>query len=268
METIGIKTAIGSVMLANVHPHVAASFAVMLGRTGRERPEMECNIMTPARVEIASARNACIDLALRNNVDYFFWMDDDTQCPPDTIVRLLDRLEKHPDIHMISPKYYVRGYPYKLMAFEVVSPLEWQLIDDKKMVPDADGLVRCAAIGNGCTLTRMSVFKELIVSKANREWYRTGKHHTEDAFFCAKAKSVIPEFTCAIDTTFTAKHQLGTTWLDADNVDFIRLKHRLVSALIDNPKRINDLEALIEGWGEVTPNGVAAMDFDGSLGRI
>lgn len=263
-----ITMAVGSVMLANVHPHVAASLGVMLGKTGRLRPEMAVDIITPPRMEIATARNATIDIALARGHKYLFWLDDDTVCPPDTIVRLLERLEANPDVYMICPKYYVRGYPFKLMGFIERGPNDWEMIDEAKDLPDKDGLIRCVAIGNGCTLYRMSIFEQMVISRQGREWYRTGKGHTEDAFFCAKAKTVIPDFICAMDTTFSAKHQLGTGWVDAENVDYTRLKFQIAKALVHHPERLEELKALVSSWPEEDVYPLDIYDYDGSLGRV
>lgn len=263
-----LKIAVGSVMLSNVHPHVASSLAAMLYYYGKKRPRDSLVLITPQRIEIASARNIAIDAAIKSGCDYFFWLDDDTVCESDTLVRLVKRLEKHQDIYMISPKYYVRGYPYSLMAFNGEGN-EWKLGLDESSVSPRDGLYRCKAIGNGCTLTRMSVFTSMSISFREKEWYRTGKYHTEDVYFCAKAMSVIPDFKCAIDLTFSARHLLDVGWVDADNVEYNRLKYKLVAGIVEDPKRLDEVKALVDSWNlNIKEGNIDLISLDGSLGKI
>lgn len=261
------KIVIASVMLSNVHPHVAGSLAAMTGWLGRKRPEVETVLVTPSRLEIATARNICIEAALHQEADYFFWLDDDTQCPPDTIQRLLERLETTPDIHMISPMYRVRGYPFKLMAFgETDKKMQWKLIDEPYKI-DEDGLIRCVALGNGCSMIRMDVFRHIRNMGDNSEWYRTGKHHTEDAYFCMKAKTLLPGFTCAVDSTFSAMHMLGVSWLEEKNVRYMKLKQKLVELIIKDPSILDKLEDMLKPYPNPEPS-LEALDYDGSLGRL
>jgi hypothetical protein len=148
----------------------------------------------------------------------------------------------------------------------------WKLIEEPYDI-SPDGLIRCKAIGNGCTMMRMDVFRAIRAAGDNDEYFRTAKHHTEDAYFCAKAINIIPEFTCAIDSTFSADHMLGTAWLNERNVEYTRLKAKLVVGLSEDVfnTRLCELEAMVNRW---YPNKLElaslmeAMDYDGSLGRV
>jgi len=124
-------------------------------------------------------------------------------------------------------------------------------------------------IGNGCTLTRMSVFTSMSISFREKEWYRTGKYHTEDVYFCAKAMSVIPDFKCAIDLTFSARHLLDVGWVDADNVEYNRLKYKLVAGIVEDPKRLDEVKALVDSWNlNIKEGNIDLISLDGSLGKI
>jgi GT2 family glycosyltransferase len=263
-----LTVVIGSVMLSNVHPHVSGALASMTGWLGRHRPEVEQVLITPSRVEIATARSLCIELAMQKKADYFFWLDDDTVCTADTLQRLLERLETTPDIHMISPMYYVRGYPFKLMAFEETDRvMHWKLMDKPYKIDD-DGLIRCIALGNGCTMVRMSVFEQIRALGDSTEWYRTGRHHTEDAYFCAKARTLIPDFTCAVDTTFSADHMLGIAYVNKDNHRYMKLKHKLVKAIQKDPTYLDALETMLISIKDDEETSLDVLDYDGSLGRL
>lgn len=169
---------------------------------------------------------------------------------------------------MISPMYRIRGYPYRLMAFqEDGSAFKWKIIEEPYEV-GKDGLIRCIAIGNGCTLVNMNVYRSMLKVGDNNEWYRTGKHHTEDTYFCAKARNAIPTFQCAVDTTFGSEHMLGVTWLNEENKRYCELKVRLVDAIVKDPVRMDELELLINSWNAGPVEQLKALDFDGSIGRL
>lgn len=258
-------------MLNTIHPHVSAGMSIMLGVTGKKRPEMYVSLITPTRIEIAAGRNMAIGIALQQGCDYIFFLDDDTVCPADTLIRLVDRLEATPDIHTISPMYRLRTYPYKLMAFvEDGAPHKWKLADEPYDI-SPDGLIRCLALGNGCTMMRMSVFRDILQAGDSDEFFRTAKHHTEDTFFCAKARNIIPGFTCAMDTTFSANHMLGVSWLNEENLEYTRAKAKLVVGITKDSDRLAELKDMTDGWipeDLPLPDLMESMDYDGSLGRV
>ena len=71
-----------------------------------------------------------------------------------------------------------------------------------------------------------------------------------------------------MDTTFSAKHQLGTGWVDAENVDYTRLKFQIAKALVHHPERLEELKALVSSWPEEDVYPLDIYDYDGSLGRV
>lgn len=258
-----------SIQLNMIHPHVASAMAIMLGAFGKKHPDDELILFTPQRVEIATGRNMAVNLALERECEYLFFLDDDTMCPPDTLDRLIKRLDENEDIYMIGPMYRVRGYPYKLMAFVPRKDgIGWELASEPYDIGD-NGLIKCEAIGNGCTMVRTDIYRILIAAGDNNEWYRTGKFHTEDSYFCAKVQNIKPDMKCAVDTTFSADHMLGVTWINEDNLRWLRLKTRMVDAVMKDGKRLDDIEALVDGWNETTPlQDMAVLNYDGSIGRL
>jgi hypothetical protein len=264
-----MKLAVGTVMLDNVHPNVMSAFGAMMFRTGKEMPELEVVLLTPQRMEISTARNVAIEIAIQKECDLFFWLDDDTMCQSDTLVRLIKRLEEHPEISAISPRYYVRGFPFYPMAFhsKECSESQWELKKDE-IDTTGDGLMECRALGNGCTMTRMSVFKSLVQSCEAREWYRTGKGFTEDVYFAYKAVSVDPTFKCAVDLTLTAKHMLGTAWLDGDNVEYMRLRYKLAQVMVQDSSVLKKVHELLDAYSVDESKDLDVLNFDTSLGRV
>lgn len=258
-----------SIQLNMVHPHVSSALAIMLGAFGKKHPDDELILFTPQRVDISTGRNMAVNLALERNCSYLFFLDDDTMCHPDTLERLIKRLEDNPDIYMIGPMYRVRGYPYKLMAFVPrTDNIGWELAVEPYDIGE-DGIIRYEAIGNGCTMVNTDVYRLLIAAGDNKEWYRTGQFHTEDSYFCSKVQNIKPDFKCAVDTSFTADHMLGVTWINEDNLKWLRLKARIVDAVMKEPGRLDEVQSLVDGWNVTgEPEGFAVLTYDGSIGRV
>jgi len=267
-----MKVMIASVALSSMHPKVSLGLSANMFHLGKHHPEIECVQYLPERISIHTSRNMGIDHAINLGCDYFFWLDDDTILLENhTISRLLEVMMKRPEIDQICPAYYVRSYPYVCMAFEATGETTMKLFEPGREdeLTDEDGLITgLKAIGNGCTLIRMEIFKLLEISCSNKEWYRTGSNFTEDAFFCAKVASVKPDFQCAVDTTITAAHLLGTGWVHKDNLRYNRLKFRLACALSEDEGRYKVIEKLLDEWNPNTKDLAGPLMLDSSLGRI
>lgn len=264
-----MKLCVASVALSNMHPKVALGLSSNMFYLGKHKPDLEVVQMLPERFEIATARNVCIEYALERECDLFFWLDDDTiLLTPEVLKTLIETMERRPEIYMLAPAYYVRSYPYRQMAFKPKDSNTMAMLEvgEARELMDEEGVVSgLSAIGNGCTLMNMEVFKRLTISRANKEWYRTGKYHTEDTYFCAKVKSVIPQFMCGIDMNVTAAHIIGNDWVDKENVRYKRLKYKLVHALKQDEGLLDKLELLV---GEPRTDGPYPVEIDASLGRM
>ncbi len=266
-----MRLCIASVALSSMHPRVALGLSSNMFYLGKHKPDLECVEYLPERMAIASARNLAVKYALSAKCDYFFWLDDDTVLlDPHTIHRLLEVIVDRPKIRSISPTYYIRSYPYQCMAFRPTGPHTMILLEEgeEEEMADHDGIIMgLRAIGNGCTLLNMEIFKKMEASCASDEWFRTEKHFTEDAFFCSKAASVDPNWQCAVDTTVTAAHLLGVGWVHAANIRYCRLKYRLACALDQDPERYDTIEELLDEWKPKVSLEDMPLHLDSSLGR-
>lgn len=268
----GVKLAVCSVALSSMHPRVVLGLSSNMFYLGKHRPNIRVLQYLPERIAIDTARNLAIEWALGMDFDYFFWLDDDTVLLKEYIIyRLLEVLIENPKIRMVSPTYYVRGYPFKCMAFRPTGPHTSKLLEpgeELEMAGDNGLVMGLRAIGNGCTMMHLDVVKKMVQSTLSKQWYKTEKFHTEDAYFCAKAASVDPNFQCAIDTTITAAHLLGTDWVHADNVRYQRMKVRLACALDQDPKRYEQIESLLDEWKPKTKDIIMPFYLDHSMGRV
>lgn len=60
---------------------------------------------------IAEARNELMQGAIDNNCDFIFFLGDDVLAPPDTIIRLLQRMWDNPDLAMVTGVYWTKHWP-------------------------------------------------------------------------------------------------------------------------------------------------------------
>lgn len=93
---------------------------------------------------ISRSRNDLVELALKNEVDYLFWLDSDMRIPPDVILRLL-RHQKA----IVGCFYSQRIPPHDAVG---------TLLNK----PDAvSGLHEALKLGSGCLLIKASVYREM-----------------------------------------------------------------------------------------------------------
>lgn len=189
---------------------------------GRDCPDYDFAFITPRRMAIDSMRNMVVELAIKGGFDYLYFFDDDTINDKNVLGRLLPKME---EFNAISASYYVRGEPFSPMLFCWIDPSEKEkgfklLEEDPK--PDEDLIVRenVAAVGCGCTLFRVDDFKKIPFP-----WFKTGLHHTEDAFWFAKAHHTIPDYKVGMDFSIHCGHLCNPVYVDANNVHIVRKFH-------------------------------------------
>ena len=133
---------------------------------------------------------------------YLFFYDDDMVVHPDVVARLLDRVSKQ-EIHIISALVYIRGYPFKPMLFRFDEPKYLGLFDYTEEDIEENGLISVDAVGCAATLIDCELFK-----LTPEPWFLTGKKHTEDVYFCMKAKDHIEGIKIYFDTQVECGHML------------------------------------------------------------
>ena len=195
-----------STVLYNVHPVVYSSQFSMIYRTGKNLSNWEMIFFSPIRMPIDSARNAAARYALQLECDYLFFYDDDMFLHPDIIERLLKRMND--ETHVVMARCYIRGFPFHPMIFK------YETIENKGESYKAlghyvdykddvrkDGLVEVDAVGCACTMIDVKLFKMI-----PEPWFMTGKTHTEDVYFCVKAKDHVEGVGLFMDDTFECGH--------------------------------------------------------------
>ena len=211
-KTVLLSTLVlDSISEASYFYHLAFAY-----RCGRNVPDYKFYLASLKRVAIDKARNVIASQALLQGMEYTFFWDSDTHLHPDLMERMIDVMERNPDIYAISPLYRVRGYPFEMMAY-IQDGMKPRSITKEELLKkaDADGLTDVAIVGNGCTLVRTAAY-----ALWDGPWYKTGAGNTEDAWFCSLLKYQKPDARIVVDTTMQCGHEMGdavAVW--EDNVE-------------------------------------------------
>ena len=163
------------------------------------------------------ARNTFIETALDNNFDFVFFMDTDMTFPKGTLATMIRHMGniKEDSPPVLGGVYCNRGSDFRYHVYEWVEGEDgW-----KSMKLNLnDGLKKVDAIGTGCMLADMNVFKVI-------EWpwfeyeYKifNGKKDrlSEDMTFCKKCKEKgIPIYA---DTEIKCGHMLSAQVVPTDD---------------------------------------------------
>ena len=216
-----MKILIGINTLQSVSWAPYASHLGLVHHLKRKYPEWEFGLFTPYRCSIDRMRNESAKHAIAGGFDYLWFIDDDMIIHPDTLESLLQH-----DYDIVMELTYVRGYPFKIMAFKAGRTQSNDLVlthfDDYKDYKDDKGLVPCYAVGNACTLYKVELLK-----KVSLPHFVTGENFTEDVYMCCKAKDEVENQTgvpvkIGMDTNHPTGHLLDPIAVFENNVEKLR----------------------------------------------
>jgi len=126
--------------------------------------------------------------------EYILTIEHDNMPPADGVLKLLEQMEAHPELHCIGGCYFTKG-PGGVCQ-------RWGDVNDPVMnfrpmpPPGPDELGECCGTGMGFNLWRLSMFKD---ARLRRPWFKTqtvGGVSTQDLYFWADARK--HGFRCAI----------------------------------------------------------------------
>lgn len=234
--------------LTSVGSQAYASHLSLIYRLGRDT-EDEFILYNGNRCGIDRFRNQAGEFALHYKCDYLMFIDDDVLVSADTYVRL-----KKSDKDVITPLVYIRGYPFNPMMFvskdqdgtgivDLVTYNDWE----EKVKESGESLLPCAAIGFSCCL-----IKSELLTKVTKPWFITGVSHTEDVYFCVKARSELKnEVSIYVDTSLHAAHMLDPEFIEYRNRDALLAFYESVNPDLRkerdaNRRSDNSVEGIIE----------------------
>ena len=150
---------------------------------------------------IVNQREQLVQMAVDAGSTHILWLDSDMMFPADTAHQLL----KHGK-PIVAANYVTRQYPHRTVAYTDQNDWSSNLINSD----DQNDLIQVAAVGMGCMLTEVAVFKSLNKPYFKTTWSEQLQDHVgEDFNLCydltAKGHKIL------IDNTLSLKIQhLGT----------------------------------------------------------
>ncbi len=134
--------------------------------------------------------------------EYLLTVEHDNLPPSDGILKLLERMEAHPEFSCIGGLYFTKG--------EMGVPQIWgdprdPVTNFRPLLPVAGELVECCGTGMGFNLWRLSMFKD---ERLPKPWFRTKASKdgvgTQDLAFWTEARKL--GYRCAIDCAVHVGH--------------------------------------------------------------
>lgn len=178
-------------VLTQIDPGVYNSHNQLWYRIGKHFPEAKFLQYTPERTTIDNCRNFAAKSALEQECDYVLFIDDDMILHEMTFQSLIENIQR-PNVDVVMALTYIRGYPFHPMFFicrdkEAKEIPSLDFYDDfEKNIDSKTHLVEVDAIGCACVLIKCDLIKKL-----EPPYFVTTPHHTEDVYFCMKAKRTL-----------------------------------------------------------------------------
>jgi hypothetical protein len=159
--------------------------------------------------EVGVAYSTAIESVLNHpqlkDWEYILTVEHDNIPPVDGVIKLVERMEQHPELACIGGLYFCKG---PQGCSQIWGDVRDPIPNFRPQLPDLNGgLVECCGTGMGFNLWRLSMFKD---ERLKRPWFRTlnGKDGngiaTQDLAFWADARKY--GYRCAIDCSVRVGH--------------------------------------------------------------
>lgn len=141
--------------------------------------------------------------------EYMLTLEHDNLGRPNGVLKLLERMEAHPEMHCISGLYYQKGeggYP------QIWGDPKDPVLNYRPQVPVNGELVECNAVGMGFALWRLSMFRD---QRLPRPLFQTQNYPgmSQDLAFWREARPL--GYRCAVDCGVKVghlDHATGMCW--------------------------------------------------------
>jgi hypothetical protein len=157
-------------------------------------------------MEVGDAYSTAIEQILAHpdigKWEYLLCLEHDNMAPPDGVLRLLERMEEHPEFSAIGGLYYTKGAGG---CAQIWGDPKDPVLNFRPQLPDpAGGLVECCGTGQGFTMFRLKMFRD---PKLRKPWFKTQTKDgmmTQDMYFWSDARK--NGYRCAIDCSVKVGH--------------------------------------------------------------
>lgn len=157
-------------------------------------------------MEVGDAYSSAIEQVMAHpelsTWEYLLTVEHDNLPPSDGVIKLIERMEAHPEYACIGGLYFTKG--------EGGVPQIWgdprdPVVNFRPQVPVAGELVECCGTGMGFNLWRLSMFHD---PKLRKPWFRTiaGKDGTGTQDLYAWSDFRKHGYRCAIDCSVLVGH--------------------------------------------------------------
>lgn len=167
--------------------------------------------MAAVGMEVGEAFSNAIEQILASpglcDFQYLLTIEHDNIPPPDGLLKLLERMENHPEYAAIGGLYFLKGEGGCAQIWgDPRNPLNF-----RPQLPDINGgLVPCNGTGMGFTLFRLAMFKD---ERLRKPWFKTLKGaegiSTQDLYFWSDA--IKYGYKAAIDCSVRVGHYEPST---------------------------------------------------------
>lgn len=165
-------------------------------------------------LEVGDAYSTALEQIVANpelsQWEYILTMEHDNAPPPDGVIRLIERMEEHPEFACIGGLYFTKG---EGGCAQIWGDPKDPTPNFRPQLPDLNGgLVECCGTGMGFNLFRINMFKD---ERLKRPWFKTlnGKNGegigTQDLVFWGDARKY--GYRCAIDCGVRVGHYDAAT---------------------------------------------------------
>jgi hypothetical protein len=156
--------------------------------------------------EVGIAYSNAIEWVLENpelsKWEYILTLEHDNGPPADGVIRLIERMEQHPEYSCIGGLYFTKG---EGGVAQIWGDIKDPCVNFRPQLPDpAGGLVECYGTGMGFNLFRLAMFKD---SRLRKPWFKTEKHNgvaTQDLYAWGDFRKY--GYRCAIDCSVKVGH--------------------------------------------------------------
>jgi hypothetical protein len=204
-----LKIVVGTNSLTEIQYPAYTNHCQFWFRLGRSYPDIDFIISNPSRMSIDRMRNMSAKVAVDINADYVLFLDDDVIVNPNYGLKQL--LECKADI--AAGRVCIRGYPFNYMSFTYDN--------DKNLIVDSElpehGIISKDAVGFSFALLKVKLLK-----KMEPPYFITGLQHTEDVYYCVKARQVDPKCTIKVNCDCFCGHILWPEILIEQNRDMYK----------------------------------------------
>lgn len=157
-------------------------------------------------MEVGDAYSTAIEQIISHpdlcNWEYVMTIEHDNCPPSDGVIKLVERMEEHPEFSCIGGLYFTKGAGG---CAQIWGDVRDPVLNFRPQLPDLNGgLVECCGTGMGFNLWRISMFKD---SRLRKPWFVTQTRDgvsTQDLYYWSDARKY--GYRCAVDCGVKVGH--------------------------------------------------------------